>query len=229
MPENLNRQPAPADQPPDAEGVKAAIRETRRRVSMAHGSTLALLGLWTAVLAGTSLLLPQACAIIAACWLCGTPVLFVAVRAWTWRRRRRANSPVGGVLASVKSPQSQPTRAGRYSMLLGFGTLFACGLLLAFKPTLGGVETRRWLLLPGAAILSAGVAYNFLSQRLWEHLALAAGLLAAGLALVLFEPPGLGYGLALAALAAGLLVSGSSLHLRWRRWVRSLPREEAAP
>jgi hypothetical protein len=137
---------------------------------------------------------------------------------WIQRRRTREGIPV----VEARRPSW-----GRIAVLtIALGTYLLAGCLLILR--LGNYEAYRLIL-----ILPFGLAYGILwavhgvQARQWEDIiqGAALGAITGTMAFVPRFPPEVW----LILFAASFVPSGLVKHLRWRRWLRSMPADRLEP
>jgi len=117
-------------------------------------------------------------------------------------------------------------RVEALAMLAGVVFVVASAGLLSILPRMAARYTSGTTLGAVCLLMLIPLAWRGLRLHLWEHLFLAASFVISGVILVFLRDSNIGW--ALGTLGAGGLIAGLSLHLRWRRWVRSLPKEGTA-
>lgn len=161
-----------------------------------------------------------ACAIAGAILVVKGPLLIYRLRA----RKGLAVFPrARHMLFGRRSWKEPNSNRRRLVWLLVLAVGLGCGLALGLDIGLAGL-----LSLGAAAVVDT--IYGFLLLRLWEDVVETAYVLVGVILGVSLSSDGtLDAGVAFTIWGAGLVLLGTWLHLRWRRWVRSLPEVEPAP
>ena len=76
------------------------------------------------------------------------------------------------------------------------------------------------------ALLWAVIFWHSFKYRLWEFALVAGGFMLSGVLILLFKETAFGW--ATLSYGLGSLIAGLSFHLRWRRWVKALPKNNGA-
>ncbi len=237
MAARLDGNDAAGDRPPDPEAAAASAREARRRIAASQGIVKVVLGLVFLVAFLAVRLLTRSrteaeidTVILLVLALVAAEVLLPLV---VGRMRRRRGLTAVGRLAAETERYLARTRTLLLLGVLGAGAALAAAVLIICLDAAGvsddwtaGFDTAVILVCTAAAVLLLGARWRDL--RLPEDLLMALGIAATGALLafarevVRVETPAL-------IMAGATLLAGLSLHRRWRRWVRSLPHEDAAP
>ncbi|MFH1024257.1 MAG: hypothetical protein V1809_12825 [Planctomycetota bacterium] len=230
MPEDLDHPSFPADQPPDPAAAKAAAREARRMLAVSRWPLFLMMGLWSFALA--AIVLTYRRNEMVGDLLSGGWALSLLVPALAWPAiGRRFQAKLGAFALhrgekGWREPISRGTVIGMACGLVVALLLVAVAVLLPKDkgPWVGLVVLVSLGLVVGIPMAGWGIGIRLLEYVLLGLMIVAMpALYLLGRSSRWHEPP---WSMVI-CFSLVLTAAGTSLALRWRRWVRSLPREES--